>query len=74
MPTKGEILKQRRLEAERMNGFDVTCTIGRVTFGDGEHTPYQAAFLLIAEHGAEGTFLFPAEQGGMVEVTVANTN
>lgn len=67
MPTKTEILERRRREAP---GFDVTCTIGRVVLGDGEHTPHEAAMLLIAQHGAPGTFRFPSEEPGEVVVTV----
>jgi hypothetical protein len=53
------------------SGFDVTCVIGHVDFVDaGPHTPAEAAYLLIAQHGAEGTFSFPHENGGMVRVTV----
>lgn len=70
MPTKSEIMRQRRFEAERANGFDVTCTIGRVQFGEGDHTPQEAAFLLIAQHGADGTFEFPSESAGPIRVTV----
>jgi hypothetical protein len=45
-------------------GFDVTCVIGRVEVGpNGEHSPYEAAWLLIARHDTEGTFKF--ELGGM---------
>lgn len=53
--------------------FDVTQTIGTVMLdGEGENTPHEAAFLLIARHGSDGTFHFPAETGGMVAVTVEN--
>jgi len=65
-PKQRPIRKSPRLR----EGFDVTCTIGRVVFGEGEHTPVEAAFLLIAQHGAPGTFSFPAEQGGEIVVTV----
>jgi hypothetical protein len=70
MASKAEVMRQRRLQRE---GFDVTCTIGRVVFGEGETTPHEAAFLLIAQHGAPGTFRFPAENGDEVEVTVNYT-
>jgi hypothetical protein len=58
-------------ENDPVEGFDVTCTIGRVTFGEsGGMTPTEAAFLLIARHGAEGHFTFPHETGGTFHVTV----
>jgi hypothetical protein len=56
-----------------MTGFHVTCTIGRVTFGDGDVSPHVAAFQLIAEHGAPGEFHFPAPDGSMCIVTVEFT-
>lgn len=41
-------------------GFDVVCTIGRVNFyADGTEDPVEAAFALIAKHGAEGEYSFP---------------
>jgi hypothetical protein len=52
------------------NGFDVVCTIGRVEFGTGDMSPYVAAFVLIAEHDANGTFQFPNEDGTITSVTV----
>jgi hypothetical protein len=52
------------------DGFDVVCTIGRVTFGNGDRSPYVAAFDLIAEHGAMGSFSFPHEDGRTVTVEV----
>lgn len=52
------------------DGFDVVCTIGRIEFGDSHHTPYEAALLLIGQHGATGEFTFPAENGDTVVVTV----
>jgi hypothetical protein len=67
MPTKAEILEERR---RNRDGFDVTCTIGRVVFGEGELSPHEAAMLLIARHDAPGTYSFPSEQPGTVEVTV----
>lgn len=50
--------------------FDVTCTIGSVYEGQGDVTPYQAAFLLIARHDAEGQFRFPNDGPGETIVTV----
>ena len=63
--------KERRMQ--QMDGFDVVCTIGRVVFGDGEQSPRTVAFGLIAEHGAEGTFTFPNEDGTVCRVTVEHT-
>lgn len=55
-------------------GFDVTCVIGRVELNrKGQHTPQEAAFLLIAQHDTDGTFTFPSEIGGIVRVTVETT-
>jgi len=60
----------RRKIRREAPGFDVTCVVGRVTLGEGEHTPEQAAFLLIADHGAPGTYSFPSEAPGTIRVTV----
>jgi hypothetical protein len=47
-------------ENDPVEGFDVTCTIGRVTFGEsGGMTPTE-----------EGHFTFPHETGGTFHVTV----
>lgn len=52
-------------------GFDVVCTIGRVEFSaTGDTHPYEAALTLIGRHQADGTFTFPAENGGTVSVHV----
>jgi len=68
--SREQILAKRR--ASRPS-FDVTCTIGTVYLdGNGDQTPLQAAMLLIADHGAEGEFRFPREEGGVVVVTVAH--
>jgi hypothetical protein len=56
------------------NGFDVTCSIGRVTFGNGQETARVAAFKLIAEHGTDGDFSFPSEKGGTIHVIVDSDN
>lgn len=51
--------------------FDVTCVIGTVEVGEGEHTPGQAAFLLIAQHDAPGHYSFPGpHEGSVIRVTV----
>lgn len=50
--------------------FDVTCVIGSVFEGDGDLSPHEAAFVLIAQHDTEGTFHFPSESGGTVAVSV----
>jgi len=69
-PTREQILAKRR--ASRPS-FDVTCTIGTVYLDEtANHTPMQAAMLLIADHNAEGEFRFPAEQGGITVVTIAH--
>lgn len=61
-----------RTRIER-DGFDVTCVIGRVTFDpDAIGDPYTAAFVLIGEHNAPGTFTFPNADGGTVVVSVAH--
>lgn len=53
------------------NGFDVTCVIGRVELdGNGDFTPHEAAFLMIARHDARGTFNFPMQDGRTMSVTV----
>jgi len=53
-----------------VTGFDVTCTIGRVTFGEGDVSPMVAAFQLIGEYGGNGAYQFPAEDGGIMHVDV----
>jgi len=61
--------KSRRTELP--TGFEVTCVIGRVEFDEvGEHSPTEAAFLLIAQHGADGTYSFPSAEAGTCHVTV----
>jgi hypothetical protein len=55
------------------DGFRVVVEheVGRVTFGDGEHEPHEAAFLIIANAGVDGVFRFPGPAEGVtVEVTV----
>lgn len=41
-------------------GFDITCTIGRVSLTNraGNDTPLQAALYVIADHGATGVYCF----------------
>lgn len=51
-------------------GFDVTCVIGHVEFGDGPQSAAMAAFALIDQHGAPGTYSFPNEYGSTTTVTV----
>jgi hypothetical protein len=64
-------MRQNAEDLQEQNGFDVTCTIGRVEFHElGQHTPMECAMLLIAQHGASGTFHFPGVDGGDVAVTV----
>lgn len=51
--------------------FDVTCVIGTVYATDHDGMdPREVAFNMIAHHGAEGTYSFPREQGGIEHVTV----
>lgn len=62
---------KRRPHPGMRPGFDVVCTIGRVELGpDGEDSPHVAAFKLIAQHDAPGTFSFPMRDGGECAVTV----
>lgn len=60
---------QLRTDDEGFQFFDVTCSIGRVTF-DGEGNPYEEAMKLIAQHGTEGTFSFPGADGRAVIVDI----
>jgi hypothetical protein len=70
--TKSKLDYARDRENRRPH-FDVTCTIGRVFLdGEGDQTPTEAAMLLIARHGAPGTFRFPHEAGFMTSVTVTH--
>jgi hypothetical protein len=65
-------IRKRPLRDHRPS-FDVTCTIGTVYLdGNGEHTPMEAAMLLIAQHGAPGVFRFPNEQGGFINVDLTH--
>lgn len=51
--------------------FDITCIVGSVYKSDSSGlTPNEAAFLLIARHGADGEYQFPAEHGGTINVGV----
>ena len=52
------------------DGFDVTCVIGRVSFGDGDESPDMAAYRLISEHAAPGVYSFPSAFGGMTTVRI----
>lgn len=58
-------------ENEHEDGFNVTCTIGRVVFGESGYSPHVAAMILIGQHGAEGVYHFPMEDGRMQEVQIA---
>jgi hypothetical protein len=54
-----------------MEGFDVTATIGHVSFSEmGNMSGMEAAMLLIAQHGKESVYHFPHEDGGFVTVHV----
>lgn len=65
------ITKKRNTMQDSPTGFDVTCVIGRVEFDNtGEHTPHEAAFLLIAKHDAPGEYVFPNADGGTCRVSV----
>ena len=53
------------------DGFDVVCTIGRVNFTDTDGLqPHVAAFQLIAEHDAPGSYSFPMADGRSCIVNV----
>lgn len=57
-----------------LDGFDVTCVIGRVLFG-GNGDPYELALQIIAqhhadEHHADGSYKFPSDDGGVVKVEI----
>lgn len=54
--------------------FDITCVIGSVYAGGGDLTPREAAFLMIARHGADGLFVFPNEDGSLNHIDVATAN
>lgn len=58
------------VKAHAPTHFDVTQVIGTVELGHGEHTPYVAAFEVIAEYSQPGTFTFPMENGQMCRVDV----
>lgn len=55
-----------------VDGFRVVVerTVGEVRFGEGEKSPYQAAFEIIGGTGEEGVYRFPHEDGGHVVVSV----
>jgi hypothetical protein len=51
--------------------FDVTCVLGTVWEDmDGQHTPREAAFNLIATHNADGHYEFPMENGDICHIIV----
>lgn len=53
------------------NSFDVTCVVGTVKWDDASPETFtEAAFKLIAQHSAQGTFTFPVPGGGSIRVTV----
>lgn len=52
--------------------FDITCIVGTV-FAGGTQDPRVAAFALIGEHGADGEFTFPDEDGATIHVSVYTT-
>ena len=54
--------------------FDITCVIGSVYEGQSEFTPREVAFLMIARHGADGTYTFPNEDGSINSLDVATVN
>lgn len=53
--------------------FDITCTVGSVYVG-GILSPRVVAFQLIAEHGADGEYSFPNQDGTTTMVAVATVN
>lgn len=54
------------------DGFDITCVIGRVKYGDGPLSVHEAAFAAIARHDAPGVYSFRAgnDKGDVTRVTV----
>jgi hypothetical protein len=51
--------------------FEVTCVVGEVWEDlNSQHTPREAAFNLIATHGADGDYTFPLENGDILHVIV----
>lgn len=75
MATKADMMKARAERLARESGFDVTVTtsIGRVEHGQGDMTPTEAAFRLIAQWGNSGEFTFPMgpdAKDGMCHVEV----
>lgn len=71
-PIKGRVGKPRPAGRNgELSQFDVVCVVGTVIVGnDGDETPHMAAFRLIAEHDAPGTYSFPNAYGGTTEVNV----
>jgi hypothetical protein len=68
---EGKMPAKSRSKVEPSTGFDITQVVGRVEIGDGEHTPYEAAFLAIAQFGMPGDFRFPAPMGeGEIRIVV----
>jgi len=72
-PHQHPIRSKKPLTMRQRPSFDVTCTIGTVFLDEqGSHTPEEAAMLLIAQHGAPGTFRFPGPHSQWT-VTVDHT-
>lgn len=61
---------KRSIEDPPPGGFDVTCVIGRVEFGEGDEHSSVVAFKLIAQHDAPGVYSFPNADGTTCRVTV----
>lgn len=65
---------QKTSRAYPDGGFDVTALIGHVSFSAmGDMNPVEAAFRLIGQHGAAGTYQFPHEDGGFWLIDVQRT-
>ena len=73
MAAPSKTRRRPHYEGEQLgpDGFDVVCTIGRVELGEYGPNPEVAAYMLIAEHGAQGTYRFPRADGTTAVVTVA---
>jgi hypothetical protein len=70
--TRRRVGKGYPLRNPDVDGFDVVCKVGRVSFNDKTGMPpHVAAFQLIAEHDAPGVYSFPMPDGRTCSVDVA---
>jgi hypothetical protein len=74
METQRPVRRKTSRREIHANSFDVTCVVGTVELdvnGNNGLGPTEAAMVLIAQHGAPGTFKFPLPDGTTAVVDVS---